>query len=120
MTGERSKVLEIGALVPQLSEVFFAHNIVGEGFVLCHAKPNAASTSSSSVVVGGPLFLLGGGSSLHCHGRGHGGIVLFAGLPPVGVGNLQEHGGKESAGDGHINVCLLLVEIVVVIFVGGC
>jgi hypothetical protein len=114
MAGESSKVLEIGALVPQLYEIFFAHDIVGERLVLRNAKADSSSsTSSSNVIVGGGLFLLGGGESIRRHGRGGGRIVLFAALAPVGLGDLQQHGGKKSAGDdGHIDVCLLLLVIV--------
>jgi hypothetical protein len=51
--------------------------------------------------------LLGGRLSLHRHGRGRGGIVLFTALGPVVVGDLHKHGGKVPVGHGHNDVCLL-------------
>jgi hypothetical protein len=105
--GEGAKVLVLGIIVPQLSKVFFVHAIVGERLVLCHAKAHASSTTTSSVVVGGGLFLLDGGSSLHRHGRGRGGIVLFAALAPLVVVALHEHGAQVSAGHGHNHVLVV-------------
>jgi hypothetical protein len=100
VTGEDRKYLKSGTLVTTaLWGLLRTWYLLEKGLVLWNRSSRASSTSSISVVVVGTL-LGGGGSSLSTV-MFEDGLSSYSALAPVGVGDLQEHGGKESAWDRH-------------------